>query len=231
MNFSSLAIIATAFVLGSCVSQTWPSQYDRDSRFEQLDDWGGAVLRDKETGLVWQRIPAEAQFTWADAVDACYKLVAGPGEDGRRARSGFRMPRIEEFMSLTYGEGRLIRDNFPGEFRLGTERRRVRADSCSRPECRYECSIAERNTRFWAITDDPEDGRKAYQFTMDRVGSSFPPRYCSVFSVRDDAPPETRYNNIRFSPVTSEKSNRARTWCVRGPGENPRPAPAANVVE
>ena len=69
---------------------------------------GGAVL-DEETGLVWLQRPLEVQqhvtstvatnhtvvggFVWADAVEACYDLSAG-------GRKGWRLPTVEELMSL-----------------------------------------------------------------------------------------------------------------------------------
>jgi len=55
---------------------------------------GGAAVLDKETGLVWERVPETSYLTtWQDAISRCiYKPVGG--------RKGWRLATIEELSSL-----------------------------------------------------------------------------------------------------------------------------------
>lgn len=70
---------------------TWSQKLDASERFKLVLD-GNAVL-DKETGLVWERSPYPAVFTWMNACANCYDKEI----DGRK---GWRLPTIEELASL-----------------------------------------------------------------------------------------------------------------------------------
>jgi hypothetical protein len=63
--------------------------YDSGTPTDETDD----LVLDKETGLVWERSPAHPTQVWHNAVVTGYNTaVAG--------RKGWRLPAIEEFMSL-----------------------------------------------------------------------------------------------------------------------------------
>jgi hypothetical protein len=62
-------------------------------RFVVLSNWNSEAVLDRETGLVWERAPADFKLAWSLAVQSC--LVHSTG-----GRFGWRLPRIEELSSL-----------------------------------------------------------------------------------------------------------------------------------
>lgn len=79
---------------------SWDQKLQCDStstcpRFLVLANLNNAAVLDRETGLVWQRVPGtvDSNQTYADAALAC----AGETTGGRR---GWRIPTIEELSSL-----------------------------------------------------------------------------------------------------------------------------------
>lgn len=86
----------------SAPSQAKPPLWDKvipgKGRFKVLKAFGDEAALDKETGLVWQRSPALNAGTWYLNADGCVVTdVAG--------RFGFRLPRVEELLSLVEGSG------------------------------------------------------------------------------------------------------------------------------
>lgn len=61
---------------------------------------GNAVL-DRETKLLWEKSPSDERFTWSAARAHCHRSVVGN-------RSGWRLPSIEELLSLNHSG-----QNFP----------------------------------------------------------------------------------------------------------------------
>ncbi len=53
----------------------------------------GALVRDNETGLVWERSPDDGKRTWSDAIFNCSQKVIAD-------RMGFHLPMIEQLASL-----------------------------------------------------------------------------------------------------------------------------------
>ena len=43
----------------SSVTRNWDKKLPNTSRFTVLTDFGGAAVRDNETGLVWAKVPTE----------------------------------------------------------------------------------------------------------------------------------------------------------------------------
>jgi hypothetical protein len=63
------------------------------ARFQVLSDFGGDAVLDKETGLVWERVPSTDALSWAFVDNECLANLTGQ-------RLGWRGPRIEELLSL-----------------------------------------------------------------------------------------------------------------------------------
>ena len=54
---------------------------------------GDVAVLDRETGLVWERIPSETTQIWANALTNCSMLFLG-------GKYGWRLPRVDEINSL-----------------------------------------------------------------------------------------------------------------------------------
>jgi hypothetical protein len=84
-----LSIAGTA----SAKPPSWDRRIDSPKRFKVLTAFDGEAVLDQETGLVWERAPIASSQTWAPAVQFCIGRI--PGD-----RLGWRLPRIEELLSL-----------------------------------------------------------------------------------------------------------------------------------
>jgi len=73
----------------------WDTNNPSASRFTVLTDFGGAAVRDNNTGLVWEQSPA-MMATWTDARLQCVDKNVG----GTR---GWRLPSVVELASLIDG--------------------------------------------------------------------------------------------------------------------------------
>ena len=78
------------------VTQNWDRNLPITSRFTVLTDFGGAAVRDNNTGLVWEQAPLDFQMTWTEAIQFCLNRSTG----GPR---GWRLPSIVELLSLING--------------------------------------------------------------------------------------------------------------------------------
>jgi hypothetical protein len=70
----------------------WDSNKPSASRFTVLAEFGGAAVRDNNTGLVWEQMPTMMD-TWAGARGRCLDKPVG----GTR---GWRLPSVTELSSL-----------------------------------------------------------------------------------------------------------------------------------
>ena len=73
------------------IPPTWSQKLPAAQRFVIVLD--GAAVLDKETGLVWEKIPDTTLRSWYDAGDYCYDKNVG-------GRKGWRLPTIAELASL-----------------------------------------------------------------------------------------------------------------------------------
>lgn len=73
--------------------QSWDKKLPNDSRFTVLTDFGGAAVRDNETGLVWEQSPETKTQNWPSARFQCTSRTIG-------GRKGWRLPSVHELGSL-----------------------------------------------------------------------------------------------------------------------------------
>ena len=90
--------IVVATVCGISIAvlagQSWDKRIDNaGARFQVLSDFDGEAVLDKETGLVWERVPSPDVLSWAFVDDECLARFTGQ-------RLGWRGARIEELLSL-----------------------------------------------------------------------------------------------------------------------------------
>src|SRR6188768_4297245 len=75
------------------LSQSWDKKLSGASRFTVLSDFGGAAVRDNETGLVWEQSPETKTVNWMNARFQCTSRKIG-------GRMGWRLPSVHELASL-----------------------------------------------------------------------------------------------------------------------------------
>jgi hypothetical protein len=73
--------------------RNWSRTLPGPSRFTILNGFGGAAVRDGETGLVWEMTLETNQVSWTDARAMCADKNVG-------GRKGWRLPSISELASL-----------------------------------------------------------------------------------------------------------------------------------
>ncbi|HJY80412.1 MAG TPA: DUF1566 domain-containing protein [Candidatus Binatia bacterium] len=75
------------------ITQNWDKKLPAAQRFVVLTDFGGAAVRDNETGLVWEQAPDAGIITWFQATGGCVNKSLG-------GRKGWRLPSVAELASL-----------------------------------------------------------------------------------------------------------------------------------
>jgi hypothetical protein len=73
---------------------SWHKVISGTDRFDEADGW----VLDRETGLVWDKIPQSTTMNWEDAVPYCWNRSVTP--DGFALKKGWRLPTVEELMTL-----------------------------------------------------------------------------------------------------------------------------------
>lgn len=72
---------------------SWDQKLDAATRFVVLLNWNSDAVLDRETGLVWEKVPSTPFFDWANASIHCVQLNLG-------GRKGWRLPTIQDLASL-----------------------------------------------------------------------------------------------------------------------------------
>ena len=85
------------------LTRNWDKKLPSASRFTILSAFGGAAVRDDETGLVWEKTLESAELSWTNARAACADKDVG-------GRKGWRLPSISELASLVDTSIRDIRE-------------------------------------------------------------------------------------------------------------------------
>ena len=75
------------------VTQNWDKNLPNASRFSLLANFGGAAVRDNNTGLVWEQSPSTALRDWASATNDCVSKAVG-------GAFGWRLPSVIELNSV-----------------------------------------------------------------------------------------------------------------------------------
>ena len=75
------------------LTQNWDKKLPSASRFTILSAFGGAAVRDDETGLVWEKTLESTELSWSNARAVCADKDVG-------GRKGWRLASISELASL-----------------------------------------------------------------------------------------------------------------------------------
>jgi len=105
LHIASIAILAIASAASTAFAQTtangpyyatpsWNQTLPASTRFIVLSNMGGEAVLDRETGLVWERVPRSTnRGSWGSAVEYCLVLNKG-------GRMGWRLAAMPELMSI-----------------------------------------------------------------------------------------------------------------------------------
>ena len=85
--------VGMSFTL-SILPPAWAATLPTSARFTLV--MGGEAVLDNETGLVWDQDPNPSTDNWADSLWDCIIHITARG-----GRSGWRLPTVEELLSLT----------------------------------------------------------------------------------------------------------------------------------
>ena len=85
------------------LTQNWDKKLPSVSRFTILSAFGGAAVRDDETGLVWEKTLESTELSWSNARAVCADKDVG-------GRKGWRLASISELASLVDTSIRDIRE-------------------------------------------------------------------------------------------------------------------------
>lgn len=74
-------------------TQDWDQNLPSSSRFTVLSAFGGAAVRDNNTGLVWEQSPGTTSDIWLTASRSCFEKSVG-------GTVGWRLPSAAELKSI-----------------------------------------------------------------------------------------------------------------------------------
>jgi hypothetical protein len=98
-----IALETFLLCVASAAADPWPSwdnQINNPSRFQVLNEFGGAAVVDKETGLVWEQAPSTSPFTWFAAHLHCNRLIIGDRLDPSVPVPGPTLPPRHPFSQV-----------------------------------------------------------------------------------------------------------------------------------
>jgi hypothetical protein len=72
---------------------SWDQTLPAATRFIVLSNFASAAVLDRETGLVWEKVPSTSTSNWVNASNHCVQLSLG-------GRKGWRLPTIQDLASL-----------------------------------------------------------------------------------------------------------------------------------
>jgi hypothetical protein len=79
---------------------SWDQTLPATTRFVVLSNFGGAAVLDRETGLIWTQTSFFPDSNWVSALRFCRGGTFG-------TRRGWRLPTLEELLSLSDESGRI----------------------------------------------------------------------------------------------------------------------------
>lgn len=145
-----LTMIGVLLILGPVGATELPignlPQLIGNQRFQLLDEFGGNAVFDRNTQLVWERAPSQADMRWANAAARCaLKLTGG--------KTGWQLPSFLELMTLLDPSIQTAPES--PALPAGHPFRGVRASA------------------YWTVTSKPEDPSRAYavDFSLGDVAS------------------------------------------------------------
>lgn len=150
-------VILTGISVAVLADHQWDKRIDNaGARFQVLSDFENEAVLDKETGLVWERVPETSVLSWPFVDNECLARFTGN-------RLGWRGPRIEELLSLMDPL-----NNLTGKLPTG-----------------HPFDIGEENRQFWSSTTDnvlPATNDFAFVADFEPGGSFFPdPKISSAY--------------------------------------------------
>jgi Protein of unknown function (DUF1566)/Cohesin domain len=125
---------------------SWDQQLPASTRFVILSNWSNNAVLDRETGLVWEKVPTSNVSPWVFYLSACFLRSTG-------GRLGWRMPSIEEFLTLMD----------PATFKLVAGA----PFDLSNPNGNFHDAI------FWTTTTDASTPANAFQADFTGSGAPF----------------------------------------------------------
>lgn len=91
-RFYYATLIILLFAINA-FAHSWDKQINDPNRFKVLSAFNNEAVLDKETGVVWQKVPMFSDRSWFAAWKLCQLSTTGN-------RAGWRLPTLEELRSL-----------------------------------------------------------------------------------------------------------------------------------
>ena len=86
---------------------SWDQQLPAAQRFIVLSNFNSDAVLDRETGLVWEKVPDSGFRTWSDSRQYCVNKTVGN-------RKGWRLPTVDELATLYNTAGTGFGGGVPG---------------------------------------------------------------------------------------------------------------------